>query len=379
MAEKVVLLQAPEYQVAHLYQQIKRGLELLNFSLPRQRRVLLKPNVLAQNVPAQCATTHPALVEAVCQLLHENECAITIGESAAFYQDGYTRKAFVTSGIEEVARRYEAALVPFEEDGAQFYPNPAGKVLSQVLLTRQLQAADLVINLPKLKTHTYFRLSGTVKNLFGLVPGGAKYEYHFIGGCGQEIFGEKLVDIYQIVKPALHIMDAVVGMDGFGPGATGRPRPTGLVMLAENPFALDYVSSQLIGYPPEDIFSTSAGMARGLLIEPEQIQLLGDFATLPHVEYRKPPMGSEPPKEKNRVYQVMVVSPRINSARCDKCGHCVQVCAPGAISLAGTPAIDQDKCLKCYVCFYHCPLQAIDLKSSLLGLVVCGVRSALRL
>ena len=162
-----------------------------------------------------------------------------IGDSSAFWQPGNTRRAFVTSGMAKVASRFGASLVAFEEEGGRMHYRCENSVLKDILLARALDETDFLVNVPKLKTHSFFRLSGAVKNLFGLVPGGAKYEYHFIGGYTRADFGEKLADIAAMVPRSLTVMDAITGLEGFGPAATGKPRETGLLLVSENPFAVD--------------------------------------------------------------------------------------------------------------------------------------------
>lgn len=379
MKETVALYRAERYDVLELFETIKRGLDELGIRIPGGSRVLLKPNVISQNTPGQCATTHPAVVEAVCMLLKEHDCRITIGDSSAFYEGGYTERGFKKSGMEKIAKKYDARLVAFEKGDIEIFSLPENRALPELLMTSEIRHTDFIINLPKLKTHSFFGMSGAVKNLFGLVPGGTKYEYHFLNGHTREAFGEKLTDIYQTAHPQLTIMDAVMGLEGFGPAATGHPKKTGLLLMSANPFALDMIAGRITGLDPARLESNRAGIRRGLVSDPGSIPWIGDFDELPNIPYRPAKNGKEHTKEEDSFYRLMKVDPVLNRRKCNKCGVCARICPVGAIRMEGFPDIDLAKCLHCYACFYRCPRKAIRLEGSFLNLAARFLRKILRI
>lgn len=373
MKAEVAIMDAVGYDERLITEKITSGLGALALEMPRNARVLVKPNLLAQNTARQCTTTHPAVVAAICTLLRDNGCAITIGDSSAFWQPGNTRRAFATSGIAKVASRFGAALVAFEEDGGRVHHRGENRVLTDVLLARALDETDFLVNVPKLKTHSFFRLSGAVKNLFGLVPGGAKYEYHFIGGFRRADFGEKLADIAAMIPPSLAVMDAITGLEGFGPAATGKPRETGLLLVSENPFAVDCAAARSIGLDPFEVESIVAGISRGLIPADAVPVILGDRKAIPSIPYRLPERHEEEPKEKDALYRIIAVRPMVRPRRCDRCGVCADVCPTGAVTVQGDGAygdggaraavvISRDRCLNCYLCYYRCPRKSIALR-----------------
>lgn len=379
MNAKVAIMNAASYEIAAILRAISQGLDALGVDLPRNARVLVKPNILSQNYPEQAVTTHPAIIEVLCGMLRDNGCAITIGESSAFYQPDHTRRGFETSGIADVARRFGAELVAFEEDGAKLYHRDDNAILKDVLLTRRLDETDFAINVPKLKTHAFFRMSGAVKNLLGMVPGGTKYEYHFIGGFKREDFGEKLADIAAVVKPYLTVMDAVVGLEGFGPAATGEPKRTGLILLSRNPFALDCAAARVIGVDPRSVKTAPAGVRRGLIPADCSFDTVGDHASPPEVPYRLPKESAEQDRDRNTLYKLTLVRPAIRARKCDGCGKCAEGCPFGAIA-AGRPAsIDYGRCLNCYYCRYTCPRGAISLKGNRAAPLIYLVRRIARI
>ena len=364
MPDSVAIMRTEKYEVELIARAIERALALLGLGLPRGSRVLLKPNVLSQNVPSQCTTTHPAVVEAVCGMLVDRGNSIVIGESSAFYQGGHTARAFRTSGIADVAKRYDADLVAFEEDPLKLVKNEGCSALSDILVSALIDDVDAVVNIPKLKTHAFFRMSGAVKNLFGFVPGGAKYEYHFVGGTGVTAFAEKIADIWLQIKPELSIMDAICGLDGFGPAAMGSPRCDGLLLVAENPWALDWIAALCMGFIPEDLPGCAVGVRRGYLASPSRIAVLGDYSKPPVSFWKPAPAGSEKPKEQNTFYRLVAVHPVLRRRRCTACGQCISSCPLGAIGWVPEPArgdekkypaVDLSRCLRCHHCAHACP------------------------
>lgn len=332
---------------------------------------------MSQNYPYQCVTTNPYFLEAVVSLLKDCGNNITIGDSSAFYQSGHTLRGFKTSGFTDLIAKYNIRLCAFEVDGVKLVSNSNNKILKEILLPKILDDTEYIVNLPKLKTHSFFILSGAIKNLFGFVPGSAKFEYHFLNGIGRDVFGEKLVDIYQTIKPDLHIMDAIIGLEN-GPTSMGKPKETGLILISENPFALDYTISKIIGFNPEEITSTNAGIDRGLL-KTEEIDIKGDFNNLPSVVYKKPDIGDDTVKDKNLLYKISVVRPHLIKKRCFSCGICKEVCPLNAIKINDYPVFDYNKCLYCLHCFYKCPLNAIKLKGAIFNPLIQKLRKIIKL
>ena len=177
-------------------------------------RILIKPNMLAARRPDQAVTTHPEVMRATIRLVKEAGGIPVVGDSPAGPStERILRHLADRTGISEVCAQEEVPFALFTEYETVAYDD--GKVAKTFDLTKTLQEVDAVISLAKLKTHSFTRYTGAVKNLFGLVHGLKKAEYH-MRMRAPEAFSEMLVDLAEHVRPRLTIMDGVVGMDGEG-------------------------------------------------------------------------------------------------------------------------------------------------------------------
>ncbi|MCX6710502.1 MAG: DUF362 domain-containing protein, partial [Candidatus Woesearchaeota archaeon] len=266
---RVSIVRCSSYSQKEVYAAVKEALSIIDFRFSKGVTVLLKPNILSPKKPEFAVTTHPAIVEAVCKLLKEKKCRIIIGESDGA---GTTKKGFEVSGIGAIAKKHGAKTIVFETDAKVKVKNRKNLVLKEFFVAKTLKDADLVINLPKLKTHSLTKYTGAVKNVFGVIPGATKTLYHKKAPDVNR-FSHLLLDIYQSVKPQLNIMDAIVGMEGLGPGA-GTPKKTGYIIASRDCVALDFVASKLAGFVPETIRTIDYAFKRGIS-KKDEIEIFG--------------------------------------------------------------------------------------------------------
>jgi len=326
-------------------------------------RVLLKPNLLAAVDLERAVTTHPTVVRAVAELAHQAGAEVWIGDSPAGpVQNG--PRVWRKSGMADVAERTGARLVPFEmvswkrlNDNDYFIANPVFE-------------ADLVINLPKLKTHVLTLYTGAVKNLFGTIPGTRKREVH-CRAPGVQDFSRALVDVLELVRPGLTIMDGVLGQEGNGPGAGGTPRQYGCLAASTDPVALDAVITQALGYRTGDVLHLAEAEARGLgLSDPDAAQVVGDRGALDFGPVRLPRARwyfRIPSWVGRPLGRAVRLRPRLVARDCIGCGRCAEVCPQEAIAPGKPPHFDLDRCIGCLCCAEVCPQGAIELERSLLA------------
>lgn len=370
------------YDLDEVYNAVKNGLDDIGFHIKKGGRVLLKPNILAQNTPDQCATTHPAVVDAVCRIFSGYGCSITIGESSAFYQGGGTREGFITSGIAAVAEKYGALLLPFE--ATRLRRIESGRALNPFYISEAAFTFDLVVNIPKMKVHRLARYTGAVKNNYGFIPGGAKQVYHklFQGWPDyKEFWGIPLADVYEAVNPGLNIMDAVTGLDEDGPAASGEPKQTGLLLLSRNGAALDVVACRIMGFDPEWVPAVREVLRRGMT-DAAKIRTIGEVPLIPYVKLpdEEPKTGLSK-KIDDFMFNQFIVEPRLDDDECDKCGICIENCAVSAIKKGdeGFPEFIYDKCIYCYCCSEYCPKKAIFLHGGFVNHLIRAGRCIMKI
>ncbi len=338
--------------------------------------VLLKPNLLSDAPLDRAVTTHPAFVQAVAEAVQAAGATVLIGDSPAGSVD-HGPRVYRASGLADVAERTGAQLVPF--DGVTW------KRLHghDYHIARPVLEADLVINLPKLKTHTVTLYTGAVKNLFGVIPGTRKREVHYRAPGIQE-FSQALADVLELVRPGLTIMDGMLGQEGNGPGAGGTPRHYGCLVASTDPVALDAVVTQAMGYRTGEVLHLAQAGARGLgVCQAGAVSVVGDRPALSFGPVRRPParwfFRAVPAWAGAPLHWAMQIRPGVTSAACVGCGRCVEVCPRQAITPGRPPIIDLDACVGCLCCAEVCPQGAIAPRRNLVARIASiGATQALR-
>jgi ferredoxin len=245
-------------------------------------------------------------------------------------------------------------------------------------LARAVAEADVIISLPKLKTHGQMAFTGTLKNQYGLIPGTLKSQWHF-RLQRREWLAALILDVHRTARPALAIMDGVVGMEGKGPSG-GRPRRLGAILASPDLVALDTLACRLISLEPRLVPALEAARAEGLGAAEEDIQVVGtDWQALRVPDFEKVSRLEDlrrlvplPGGVLNWIREHWTAKPRIVEARCTECGACEEGCpvTPAAIhpTAPERQRVDDDACIRCYCCHEFCPNNAIDLfRPGLLG------------
>lgn len=339
------------------------------------KRVLLKPNLLAKHTPERAVTTHPALVRAVIRAVRRRGAAsITVADSpGGVYNPGILRSIYKVSGLTDVCREEGAAL--YTDCKSREVP-AKGQMVKQFTLLEPVLDCDVIINLPKLKTHMMTGLSAATKNLFGCIPGLQKAEWH-MRFPDKERFGGMLVDLLCTVKPGFAILDGILAQEGDGP-AGGTPRMVGIVAAAEDHLQMDLALCRMLGIRPKDVPYLNAAISRGLC--PEQFDPAcakgeGELCR-PIPGYRLPSswgsvdFADKAPRAVRwavpAVERLLAPRPVINKSRCIGCGKCAEICPQHTITVQGKAHIHAARCIRCFCCHEMCPVKAIDTRRSFL-------------
>jgi len=373
---KVSIIKCGDYTSEQVYRAVSRSIGLLggmdHFVKPGEK-VLLKCNLLMKKSPEEATTTHPEVVAAVAGLVREAGAVPVIADSpSGLFNVHALRAVYRGCGMEEIARRDHIALN--ENVGEAEVSHPEGKIIRSLTVMEALQEVDAVIDIAKLKTHGMTIYTGAVKNLFGVIPGTTKAEYHLRMKRLKD-FSNMLVDICTYVKPVLSVMDAVVGMEGQGPSA-GDPRKIGAILASESPFALDVAACSMVGIDPDTVCTIQRARERGLCSSRLQdLTLAGDpMKDLLVQDFRIPEH-----KHVGMVEQYFGKDSRIGRFinfhfgprpvflpdGCVGCGDCARNCPPKAITMVNhRPEVDLKKCIRCYCCQELCPQKTVAIKRS---------------
>ncbi len=347
----------------------------LQETLTQADTVLVKPNLLSSTRgPEDHVNTHPAVVQAVAELLRSDfGCRIALGDSCGSFGDNSTRHAMERSGIVEVARRTGATLYNVDAQPRESIHFENGRIYTEIPLPANLGEFDLVVSVAKLKTHMLTWVTGPVKNLFGLVPGGAKKQAHVKAPHPRD-FATLLCDLYEALPPAVAFTDGVVGMEGHGP-SNGALRHLELIAASADPVALDSFCAQVMGFDPVRVPLLAECAERGLgAVAPADIQVRGEPAeAFAPADFAKPPTYTSSPLARLvprwllrgalRTFQTRYA--RIAEDRCINCGECARNCPSKTIHCEeadGQYRVDRSHCISCYCCAEVCPCDAITIE-----------------
>ncbi|MBF0510095.1 MAG: DUF362 domain-containing protein [Deltaproteobacteria bacterium] len=352
-----VMIQPADYQ--NCLAAVKTAFELFPMNV-RGNKVLVKPNVLRASEPAEAVTTNPVVLRAVVQCLEDmNPAKIIVGDNPGLMNYGANEASFRQTGL------YEASLGHYQNiglDAAEVSFNP--EYVSHLSVSRAVLEADVIISLPKFKTHGLTILTGAIKNSYGILPGAQKALLHKLAGTPVR-FQEVIVDVFQLRIPDLFIVDAVIGMEGNGP-ASPDLRSIGQILASDNAVALDAVISRMMGLDPGLLRFLQKAKALGLGDYDEAaIEIIGELTPIPN--FKLPPLSGEAITQSTVIQELIhsrtLLRPWVDPNMCSGCGTCSEQCPASAISMEdGYPHVNYYNCITCFCCQEMCPEKAITLK-----------------
>jgi len=365
---QVSLVRCKTYDLAVLKKALLASLELIggiDKFIKRGMKVLLKPNVMMPKPFGFPANTHPLFLQAVIELFKEKGAEIRVGESSAGSQAGitFTKRALKMSGIEDIALASGSRLVNFDLDQV-VQTEVNNPYISSIPIANSVREADLVVSLPKLKTHTYANIiTGTVKNIYGTIPGQIKAEFHRRAPKPEQFY-TIIRDLYGAVLPGLTIFDAVVGMEGNGPSA-GKERPIGFIIASSDGVAADAIASELINVPSLRVLTTrlcaEANLGKGKI---EEIEILGeDLQKVILKDFKLPGSTVINPFLYRIILTLTKTQPAIDHKKCTLCKTCADSCPMKVIAEEDKKmVISRKDCIRCFCCAEVCPEHAIKPK-----------------
>jgi uncharacterized protein (DUF362 family) len=379
-AKAVAIVGCGGYAREEVLSAVGRAIDLLGGLtrfVKKGQKVLVKPNLLQGAAPEKCVTTHPAVVYAVAKHLRDFGCQVVIADSpggGTLYTEGALRRAYAASGWDEVAEELGVELNL--GTGYKEVPAHEGKALKRFFIIDPALEADVIVSVSKAKTHVLTIMTGAAKNLFGTIPSLEKPSMHSRFQSVAE-FSEMIVDLNELLRPRLQIMDAVIGMEGDGPNS-GNPRKIGVILASADYSALDSVAARLMSLEPMEVGTFAAAAGRGLVSpDASDVVLVGEALEKYVVKDFKRPktLSREKGFAQKRLSSTAVslakaysLKPVVNQERCTGCGQCVRICPKKTIVMKKERArIDAGHCIRCYCCHEVCDSKAIELKRSMGG------------
>lgn len=350
----------------------------LDFVKPGMK-IVIKPNLVSAMKPESAATTHPVLLIALAEMLTEKGAEVVIGDSpGGLYNAAYLNRIYNATGMRET-EKYGAKLNQDYRQKETVFPE--ARVLKSFTYTAYLDDADFIINFCKLKTHGMMGMSAAAKNMFGVIPGIMKPEYHYRSPDYKD-FADMIVDLNQFFKPKLCIVDAVTGMEGNGPTA-GTPRDIGALIASENPHAADLLCAKLIGLTKESVPTLEAAYRRALIpATAEELSVAGDWKPFIQRDFktvsnhRSLRFASDGKSRFSRltaavIARLLTSRPVLCEPECVGCNKCGEICPVKAIQMEnGKAVIDRKKCISCFCCQEFCPKGAMKVKRTIVARVL---------
>jgi uncharacterized protein (DUF362 family)/NAD-dependent dihydropyrimidine dehydrogenase PreA subunit len=272
---------------------------------------------------------------------------------------GINEKSFRQTGLMEAAKGYyqniglDAVSIPFNKEYKK-----------EVSVSRAVLESDVMISLPKFKTHGLTVLTGAIKNNYGILPGAQKAVLHRKAGSPLR-FHEMIVDIFKLRIPDLILMDAILAMQGNGPVST-EFRYIGQIIASDNAVALDAVMARIAGVEPENLrFLLKAGDEGLGEFEESAIKLEGKLTRIS--DFKLPPLNGkahlDSPRLQRAIQNRIGLRPQVEESLCNACETCVKHCPGEALTMKeGLPVLNPEKCIICFCCQEICPEKAIALQ-----------------
>ena len=344
-----------------------------NFNnISSESNVFIKLNLVGPFEKEKGITTHPVILEAVIKEVKKYTSNIIVGDNPAVKDQIVVIKK---TGIYDVIERENVKVL--NPKLLKVITNPNPKIYSQFEVTKEMVECDILINLPKLKTHTLAYMTCAEKNFFGLIYGLNKSGWHVKASTPLE-FAEAINDLYGALlnelngKKILNICDGIIGLEGEGPSSSGIPKKANVILMSNDAISLDYIACKLVKMDEKKLFITNIGGERGLgCNDINQIKIIGnsldDFKDLQFL----------PPKDSishiglrilkiKPLRNLLLEHPKIDHTKCIKCGECVKICPPKTMKITTDkngiktfPHLNKTNCIRCWCCAEVCPKDAI--------------------
>lgn len=327
--------------------------------LVRGKKVLLKANLTKGGPPEWAVATDPRFVRIAAELVRDAGGEPYIGDSASIY--GFTRETMDLAGYTEMAKEIDVPLIPLDS-GKIERVTINGVRVKELYFSEHVLNADVIISVPKFKTHDFVGITNAIKNLYGTVPGAIKPYLHWRHPAYLN-FLNVILDVVQFVKPTMALIDAVLCMEGQGP-TTGAPKHVGLVAGGTDLVAIDSVFCEIAGWPCYEILKIAQQRGMGVC-DLDKIDVAGPSID----DVRTPVMPAKASLAKSSFFgkikygvRHFSIWPDLNPAAADELKQMAELCPTDAIDLTGPTPRVLPTCVKCMSCIESSHTRAATLK-----------------
>lgn len=354
---KVSIVECKTYELDKVEEAIKLAVEHSDFPEVEGKAVLLKPNILSDSPKEKNITTNPIVLQAVIRLVRAKGAKkIYVGDSPGLQNGNFIPKK---CGIYDICEAENVEWVDFTK-------NPVVKkipiVNHNLKFAKIIDEVDLSISLSKFKTHEFMYATGSVKNMFGLVPSTRKSAQH-MRHPSRSSFAKMVCGLIHYAKVEYTIMDAIEGMEGAGP-ANGTSRYVGKLIAGQDPLAVDIAQATIMGYDPMKLPIISYGLENQIssISKIEDIEYtLVDASRIVISDYVR--VGDNTMEGANEGTEYLSrPAPVFSEELCIQCKKCVNICPAHTLELVNRKIeINKEQCIRCYCCHEVCPVNAISI------------------
>lgn len=331
--------------------------------------VFLKTNALSPHPSSRAITTHPSVVKAAIRYFKKYNVRIIVGDNPATKE---MTTVYKVNGTLDVVNEEKVELA--NNKNLKVISAKEYKKYKDFNVSKQIVEADILVNIPKLKTHGLAYFTGAQKNLFGTIYGLEKAQWHVKSSSPLE-FGEAMSDLYSAIKNEMkdkimvNLMDGIEGLEGEGPSTGGVKKEANVLLASKDAIALDRVAMEIVKLDYNKSFINVISSNRGLgEFNLENINIVGDsleiFKDIKFMPAKIEEIGIRAIKLLNKynVKNFVLEHPKFDKSKCVKCGECKKICPPQAINMekGKVPNVNKNKCIRCWCCQEVCPVNAIN-------------------
>lgn len=365
----VAVRKCKNYDFQEVYRHVSDIYQKCDGPDPKNKKILLKPNILSDDRPEKCISTHPVVFEAMIRFLQNKGANVVAGDSPGVHFRGFKP---VKSELFQVCEKTGTDWIDFT-----VRPSEVKLRNGKIRIASVVNEVDLIISLPKLKNHELVYFTGAVKNNLGLVPGFTKSKQH-LTHQNRQSFSRFLTDLTEAVTPHFYLMDGITGMEGHGP-SQGTPYNLEVLIGSTNPLALDMTASAIAGYNPKDIPTNRIALARGLWLKSAD-EIIYDgpaINSLFRKDFKRIPVATgtntslEFLKSRIKFLRRFERRPVFLHNKCIGCNDCIEICPKNAIAMhpgkKNYVKLTDSKCIRCFCCSEVCKSNAVKIRIKLFG------------